>query len=321
MAENPSTDKKCKTTLVIAPVALLNQWEEEIRRFVKDKWRIHVYHGKGAKISVAQMKQCDVVLTSFGQVTGALPATKENPNDGSDTDLERKGDLLRMKWYRVCVDEASYIRNAKTKSAKAVYQLRSELRWILSGEISFAVGLRSNGANQTALLLGTLVVNSLVDLYSPLHFLNISDLAIWDNFRQNIKRLEKRRPDLAIKRIQAVLKYACKRRTADSKIDGQPILTLPEKITVKRVAVFDADEQSVYNTIEARAIARFNKLLKANSVLKNYAHVLTMILRLRQICNSVSLVVRKSGEAPHPNESVDMAPYNRFAGKLNFLRR
>jgi len=147
-----------------------------------------------------------------------------------------------------------------------------------------------------------LVVNTLVDLYSPFYFLNISELSVWANFRDKIKRIEKRRPDLAVKRIQAVLKYACKRRTADSKIDGQPILTLPEKTTIKRTVLFDQDEQSVYDIIEARAIARFNKLLKANTVLKNYAHVLTMILRLRQVCNSVSLVVRKPGEAGHANE-------------------
>jgi hypothetical protein len=99
------------------------------------------------------------------------------------------------------------------------------------------------------------------------------------NDRKKIKKLEKRRPKIATQRVQAVLKYACLRRTVKTEIDGKPILNLPEKTIVKRVEAFDEDELAVYNTIEARAKARFNKYLKANTVLKNYAHVLTMILR------------------------------------------
>jgi SNF2 family DNA or RNA helicase len=330
MAENQSEDRKRKTTLIIAPVALLEQWEQEIRRFVKHKWRIHLYHGKGNKISLAQMKHCDIILTSFGQVANALPSEKPGPNDDSSDDMNKRGDLLKMNWYRVCVDEvrsltpcrrrfvcrpscravlradetmvkASQIRNSRTKSAKAIYQLKSTYRWILSGKSCVSSDFWDLLINFSA-FAGTLVVNTLVDLFSPLYFLNISELSVWENFRDKVQKLEKRRPDLAVKRVQAVLKYACKRRTADSKIDGQPILTLPPKTLVKRMPAFDQDERTVYDVIEARAIARFNKFLKANTVLKNYAHVLTMILRLRQICNHVSLVCRKPGEQGHADE-------------------
>lgn len=197
--------------------------------------------------------------------------------------------------------KASQIRNSRTKGAKAVYQLKSIYRWILSGKSCVSVGFRDLLIDFSA-FAGTLVVNTLVDLFSPLYFLNISELSVWENFRDKVKKLEKRRPDLAVKRVQAVLKYACKRRTADSKIDGQPILTLPPKTLVKRMPAFDQDERTVYDVIEARAIARFNKFLKANTVLKNYAHVLTMILRLRQCTNSIALIVRKPGEQGHADD-------------------
>jgi SNF2 family DNA or RNA helicase len=146
------------------------------------------------------------------------------------------------------------------------------------------------------------VVNTLTDLFSPLYFLGISELSVWETFHNKIKKLEKRRPDLACQRLQAVLKYACLRRHADSKIDGRPILTLPEKTLVKLPVEFDANERSTYDFIEKRAIARFDGYLRANTVMKNYAHVFTMILRLRQICNSVSLILRKPGEARRPDE-------------------
>jgi hypothetical protein len=120
MAENPSTDPKRKTTLVIAPVALLAQWEEEIKKFVKPKWRIHVYHGKDNKISLNQLKQFDVVITSYGQVASADPdgkvgvkrgkgKAKANPDNefidelassGEDRRSKQTGDLLKIPWYR-----------------------------------------------------------------------------------------------------------------------------------------------------------------------------------------------------------------------------
>jgi SNF2 family DNA or RNA helicase len=141
MAENPSTSSKRKTTLVIAPLALLEQWKSEMRKFVNKKWRIHIYHGKGTKMSMATMKQHDVIITTFGQIIGALPGSKKKkPESGISSDEEeqggqKKGDLLKMNWYRVCVDEAAQIRNHKTKGAKAIFQLHSTYRWILSGTL------------------------------------------------------------------------------------------------------------------------------------------------------------------------------------------
>lgn len=150
MAENPSTDPQRKTTLVIAPVALLTQWEDEINKFVKNKWKIHLYHGKGNKVPISYLQTCDVVIASYGQLINSLPpeqkgqAAKKNHAYGEATDSEdddpieaaskRIGPLLKMKWFRVCLDEAAVIRNRKTRGAKAAYMLQSVYRWVLSGE-------------------------------------------------------------------------------------------------------------------------------------------------------------------------------------------
>jgi SNF2 family DNA or RNA helicase len=138
MAQNPSQHPRRKTTLVIAPLALLQQWESEIRKFVKDRWRVHVYHGRGAKITLAQMKTYDVIITTFGQVIGACSESKNTarPEASADNDSKKSGDLLEMKWYRVCVDEASQIRNSKTKAAQAVYRLKVSLCFGSSCSIS-----------------------------------------------------------------------------------------------------------------------------------------------------------------------------------------
>jgi hypothetical protein len=45
-------------------------------------------------------------------------------------------------------------------------------------------------------------MNSLGDLYPILHFLNISPQADWKEFHGHIAKVEKRKPTLAVKRMQ-----------------------------------------------------------------------------------------------------------------------
>ena len=93
-------------------------------------------------MSLNSMKTYDVIITTFGQIIGALPGTRKQKkteswisDDEEEQDTQKKGDLLKMNWYRVCVDEAAQIRNHKTKGAQAIFQLRSTYRWILSGTL------------------------------------------------------------------------------------------------------------------------------------------------------------------------------------------
>jgi len=52
LVSRPSEDPKCKTTLIVAPVALLKQWEREIKKKLKKDHQLSVfiYHGSGKKI-------------------------------------------------------------------------------------------------------------------------------------------------------------------------------------------------------------------------------------------------------------------------------
>ena len=67
----PSDDPCRKTTLIIAPVALMRQWEKEIERHIHPQYRlkVYVYHGNGKNADFAKLRQYDVVLTTFGILT------------------------------------------------------------------------------------------------------------------------------------------------------------------------------------------------------------------------------------------------------------
>ena len=46
MMKNPPEDPKCKTTLIIAPTALLDQWAMEIELKTNSALKCLVYHGQ-----------------------------------------------------------------------------------------------------------------------------------------------------------------------------------------------------------------------------------------------------------------------------------
>jgi SNF2-related domain len=106
-----SEDPRRKTTLVVAPVALLSQWEAEINEKVKPRHKltIYKYHGSGAnnRITFANLRNYDIVLTTFGTLGSQwkkwyiwTQLKKNNPN--TQPLGENKIPLVETgsKWYR-----------------------------------------------------------------------------------------------------------------------------------------------------------------------------------------------------------------------------
>lgn len=46
MVTNVSDDPMCKTNLILAPSALLDQWKLEIELKTNNGFKCHIYHGK-----------------------------------------------------------------------------------------------------------------------------------------------------------------------------------------------------------------------------------------------------------------------------------
>ena len=65
MTKNPSSDPAVKTTLIIAPLALLNQWQMEIETKTNDRMKAYIYHGPNKTKKKNDLQKYDVVLTTF----------------------------------------------------------------------------------------------------------------------------------------------------------------------------------------------------------------------------------------------------------------
>ncbi|RYP40567.1 hypothetical protein DL767_001567 [Monosporascus sp. MG133] len=233
---------------------------------------VFLYHNK--KAAYDTLRTYEVVITTYGTVTSEMKRLdqhlKQEKSRRDDTFLSQSFPLLspRSLWYRVILDEAQCIKNAKTQTAKAVYQLKSQYRWCLSG---------------------TPMMNNVSELSSLISFLRIEPYCAPDKFARSFGCLSSNRAggyhkNDAMKKLQVLLKSIMLRRTKDSKIDGRPIIELPPKVEEIVHVVFDKDEEQYYQDLEKNSQVQFNRYLKGGAVGKKYTVILTLLLRLRQAC-------------------------------------
>ncbi|KAF2006616.1 hypothetical protein P154DRAFT_421856 [Amniculicola lignicola CBS 123094] len=266
----PSDNPICKTTLIIAPVALMYQWKEEIECHIKSEYPldVFVYHGNGKKATFDQLRKYDVVLTTFGTLASEYKAKEKDSREDSRTRNEPWPLIARgSMWYRIIMDEAQCIKNRNTLTSKATNDLQAHYRLCMTG---------------------TPMMNSVDELYPLIRFLGIRPYNDWSRFRYDISRGIKDKSESLQKkgydRVRILLKSIMLRREKGTIIDGQPISNIPPKQVVKDMVQFSKDERDLYTAIETKAQIRVNKYLKENMVTNNYANILVMLLRLRQAC-------------------------------------
>ncbi|KAL2429773.1 DNA repair protein rad5 [Exophiala dermatitidis] len=256
------------TTLVVAPMSLLAQWESEAVKCSKPgTLRTLVYYGsdKTANLQVLcsaanAASAPNVIITSYGTVLSEF-----NQVTAAGGDRGSHGGLFSVDFHRVILDEAHTIKNRQAKTSKACYELKAKHRWVLTG---------------------TPIVNRLEDLFSLVRFLKVepwSNFSFWKTFIT--VPFESKEIARALNVVQTVLEPLVLRRTKDMKTpDGEALVPLPPKTIVIDEVELSETEREVYDLIFTRAKRAFNESLHAGTLLKSYTTIFAQILRLRQSC-------------------------------------
>ncbi|KAF2437529.1 hypothetical protein P171DRAFT_526764 [Karstenula rhodostoma CBS 690.94] len=256
------------TTLVIAPMSLLAQWQSEAEKASKDgTLKVMLYYGTEKAVNLQKLCSAsndanapNVIITSYGTVLAEYgQVAKQDGNSGSH------GGIFSLDYFRIILDEAHYIKNRQSKTAKACYELSAKHRWVLTG---------------------TPIVNRLEDLFSLVRFLKVEPWANFSFWKTFITvPFESGEFIRALDVVQTVLEPLVLRRTKDMKTpSGEALVPLPRRTIEVEQITLSEDERNVYDHIYLHARSVFKANAEKGTLLKSYTTIFAQILRLRQSC-------------------------------------
>ena len=126
------------TTLVVAPMSLLAQWESEsVKASKPGTLKAMVYYGSD-KAANLQNLCCEanaasapnLIITSYGVVLSEFNQVAARGGDRGS-----HGGLFSLDFFRVILDEGHFIKNRQSKTAKACYEISAQHRWVLTGMV------------------------------------------------------------------------------------------------------------------------------------------------------------------------------------------
>ncbi|KAG1464374.1 hypothetical protein G6F56_005096 [Rhizopus delemar] len=266
-------DEKAKT-LIVTPLALIQQWADEIRsKTERGTLKVLVHHGQNRTKDVATFYKYDVVVTTYQVVAGDMPNDVEKQKKDEDAVVdERYGPLFQLKWHRVVLDEAQQIKNKTTRSSLSCSALLSNKRWCLTG---------------------TPIQNNVDELFSLLRFLRIQPLNNYAMFRKTISApIQQGNPGLAMSRLKAVLMAIMLRRTKAvlMKKKNQNSFELPSREKNDILLDFSDYERKLYDLLKSKTKDSVQQLMIQGQ--SAYLNMLCLLLRLRQACDHPKLIMK-----------------------------
>lgn len=233
-AYNKKTDKK---VLLVLPASLIGNWENEIEKFAPN---LKYYVARDKYYNKYRIDNSFLILTTYQQVI--------------------KIDYFKqIEWGIIILDEAQFIKNPDTLTARGIKSL--------TRETSIA-------------LTGTPIENNLINLWSIFDFINRGMLGTKNYFKKSVdyKHVSE---ESSAKLHRIINPFILRRLKSDKKI----ISDLPEKI-----------EQDVYVSLSKKQIVLYNDVvhdvtsnfISTESEFKKKASILRKIMALKQICNHPS---------------------------------
>ncbi|KIW13169.1 hypothetical protein PV08_08356 [Exophiala spinifera] len=278
----PEEGSAVKTTLIVAPPALINQWMVEMDKHVKPRalGRILRYHNGSRLMSndvVADLSSYDIVLTTYSEVQKSYPmidppkhlSSEAKKNEWwRDFYVNNCGPLHKMKFHRIVLDEAHAIKNHNSKTSIAVRGLTGNFRWAITG---------------------TPILNYIEELFPYFSFLRVPHTGDYTTFCHNYCNNRSNREPVNMARIHNILRSIMLRRTHVDSLFDAPIVKLPGISHTTHEVEFNSVERAIYSMVKRRYAQQINTFSSSGNLTANYSNILSMILRLRMLCSHIFL--------------------------------
>jgi SNF2 family DNA or RNA helicase len=229
------------TTLLVMPTSLIYNWEMEASKFTPEL-KILNYTGTLRKKDTSLFKNYDLVLTSYG-ITRL------------DVDL-----LQKYYFNYVILDESQVIKNPTSNIARAVRELKSRHKLVLTG---------------------TPIENTTLDLWSQMSFINPGILGTQSYFRNEYQHpIEKKADESRSKKLGAIIKPFILRRHK-----SQVATELPEKVEYIQYSVMTAEQEKRYEEVKAHYREKIFSLIEQEGLGNSRFMILEGLTKLRQLAN------------------------------------
>ncbi|MGA0555427.1 DEAD/DEAH box helicase [Larkinella sp. VNQ87] len=240
-------------TLIVVPTSLLFNWQAELTNFAPSL-TVHTFYGANRvsnRVSSGTTKKpdfdpYDVVLTSYGTVVSSVNFLK------------------KYQFNYVILDESQAIKNPESQRYRAVRQLPSRNRLVLTG---------------------TPIENHTFDLYGQLSFACPGLLGDYHHFKAHYSTpIDKFDDRQRARELQQKISPFILRRTKT-----QVAPELPEKTEMLLFCEMGPEQRKVYNAYE-QEFRQFLLTTKEGDIPRLRLHVLQGLTKLRQICDAPVLL-------------------------------
>jgi len=128
-------------TLIITPPAILEQWKQELEQHAP-ALRVHHYTGikrgeeRSDDLVIEEIAECDVVITTYNVISREIHYANETPTRSLRNQKRfepRKTPLVRISWWRVCLDEAQMIESGVSNAARVARLIPRQNAWAVTG--------------------------------------------------------------------------------------------------------------------------------------------------------------------------------------------
>lgn len=233
-------------SLLIMPTSLIYNWEMEASKFTPDL-KVLNYTGTLRNKDVKRFEKYDVVLTSYG--------------------ITRLDSELFQKFYfnYIILDESQVIKNPSSNIAKAVRELKSRHKLVLTG---------------------TPLENTTMDLWSQMSFINPGILGSQSYFRQEFQLpIEKKNDEVKSKKLHAVIKPFVLRRHK-----SQVATELPEKVEYVQYSEMSPEQERKYEETKAYYRGKILDLIDKEGMGNSRFMILEGLTKLRQLANHPKMI-------------------------------
>jgi SNF2 family DNA or RNA helicase len=259
--------KDAKPSIVICPSSLSLNWLNEIKKFAPSLKCIAI--GGNA---IQREKQINKILENNIVIT-SYELLKRDINIYKEKEFEFK--------YAIA-DEAQYIKNNNTQNARAIKVINAETRYALTG---------------------TPIENSLSELWSIFDYIMPGYLFGHKKFKEEYETpIVKDEDEKAMEKLKQLIEPFVLRR-----VKKEVLTELPDKTVTVLYNEMGEEQKELYKSYLAIAKKEVKQEISENGFEKSQIKILSLLMRLRQICCHPSLFLSNySGESSKLNQCIEV---------------